>query len=176
MLITIASYYHKFPYTHAVTFPCPSLPSMATLQPTLLPADPTDINGLTIGIVVAVIAVIASAVTITVVVIVAILLKKCHWKYTTVAVPTTANQAYSLNIQGMEEGIYNYPEVDVGNTIEAKQNKASRSNTDINTERNQSYGTNVDMIITEGNQAYGTNVDMISTEENQAYATNVTMY
>ena len=161
-------------YTHAVTFPCPSLPSMATTQP-IPPPDASDI-GLTIGIVVTVIVVIALAVTVMVVVIVTILLKKCHGKNTTVAVPTTANQAYSQNTQGMEEGIYNYPEVDVDNTIEAKQNKASRSNTDIITERNQSYGTNLDNIITEGNQAYGTNVDMIVTEGNQAYAASITMY
>ena len=45
------------------------------------------------------------------------------------------------------------------------------ANTNIITEGNQAYGTNIDMIITEGNQVYATS---IITEVNQAYVTNIT--
>ena len=131
----------------------PTTSEIATDLPILRP-KPTDI-GLIVGIVVIVIVVIAAAVT--VVVIIAVLLKKHHGKMTTVAVPTTANQAYGLNTHLNKEveeiNIYNYPEVDLDNiTIETKQNDA--------------YGTNTDNIITEGNQVYATN---ITTEKNAAY-------
>ena len=213
----------------AVTFPCPSSPSMATIQPTphdqplnsttdseealpitnqqtlepvdpsnrsttdpegtvteltvpttsevatdprpiLRPSESTDI-GLIIGIV-AIIIIVVILSMITVVVIIAALFKKCHGKFTITAVPTTANQAY-----GLEETIYNdlSPEVDMDNTIEAKQNEAYVTNTDVTVEENQAYGANIDGIIMEGNKAYATcaNIDMIATEGNQAYAMNI---
>ena len=112
------------------------------------------------GTVIVVIVVII-IVSLTVVVIIAILLKK-HGKTMkgvtnkNVAVPTTANQAYGFthhdDRERVEENIYNYPEVDLADSIEAKQNEA--------------YATNID-IFTEGNQAYyATN---ITTEKNVAY-------
>ena len=133
----------------------------ATDQPILSSSESTDV-GLITGVVVIVIVVIATAVTM-VILIVAVLFKKRHGKKTTVAIHTTANQAYGLdthhNKELEESNIYNYPEVDHDNiTIETKQNDA------------YNYATNTD-IITEGNQAYATS---IITEENQAYATNIT--
>ena len=83
-------------------------------------SESTDI-GLIIGIVVIIVIVTVSVVTM--LVIVTILLKKCHSKSTTTAVPTAANQAYGLNThKGVEESIYKFPgpEVDADNTIEAK--------------------------------------------------------
>ena len=119
---------------------------------------------------------------VTVIVIIAVLFKRHFGKFTTVAVPTTANQAYGLSThhnEGVGEIIYNdlSPEVDMDNTIEAKQNEAYVTNTDVIIQENQAYGTNIDGIITEGNKAYVTcaNVDMIATEGNQAYATNIIM-
>ena len=119
--------------------------------PILGPSESTDI-GLIIGIVMVVIVVIVSVIT--VVVISAVLLKKHSEKMTTVAVPTTTNQAYGLTHHSeirVEESIYDHPEVDLDNTIEAKQNEAYVTNTDIITEGNQAYAMNV---ITEKNTAY----------------------
>ena len=118
-----------------------------------------------------IVIVVITSVLVTVVVICAVLLKKHGGKMTTIAVFTTANQTYGLNThqlqdKGVEEGIYNYPEVDLDNTNEAKQNEAYVTNTDITTERNQAYGTSNDMTITEGNQAYAMN---IITEKNAVY-------
>ena len=108
-----------------------------------------------------VIVIVVIAAVVTVVVIIAALIKKCHGKFTITAVPTTANQAYGLNIyhnEGVEETIYNDlgPKVDVDNPIEAKENEA--------------YVTNTDVIL-EGNQAYATNV---TTEQNIAYKPVIT--
>ena len=125
-----------------------------------------------IGIAISVIVVIIVALT--VVAIIAVLLKK-HGKITnvftvkSVAIPTTANQAYGLthhdDRERVEEDIYNYPEVDLGDTIEAKQNEAYATTIDIITKGNEAYGTSSD-IFTEGNQAYAVN---ITTEKNAAY-------
>ena len=146
-------------------------------RPILRLHESTDI-GLIIGIVVIVIVVIA--VVVSVVAIMAVLFKRRFGKFTTVTVPTTANQAYGLSIhhnEGVGEIIYNdlSPKTDVDNTIKAKQNDAYATNTHVNAEENQAYGTNIDGIITEGNKAYVTcaNVDMIATEGNRAYATNI---
>jgi hypothetical protein len=203
--------------TLVVTFPCPSLPSVAITQPTPPPRNDEDADqtqtvpappeqetlpdnigsstpnnniimtdeavtittdnfitltppfpSLIVGVVVpGVVAVILVAV----VVVIAILLKKRHEKFTTIAVPTAANQAYGLNThKGVEESIYTYPgpEMDVDNTIEAKQNMAYVTNTDVIIEANEAYATN---IVLEGNEAYATS---IITEGNQAYATGIT--
>ena len=120
-----------------------------------------------------IIIVVVSVLVITVVVVIAILLmiKKHHVKFTTIAIPTAANQAYGFNTRkGVEESIYNFsgPEVDTDNTIEAKQNVAYVTNTDVVVEMNEAYATN---IITEGNEVYAT---CIITEGNQAYSTNIT--
>ena len=67
--------------------------------------------------------VIITVPVVTVVVVIAILLKKRDGKSTTIAVPTSANQAYGLNAhKGVEESIYKFPgpEVDADNTIETK--------------------------------------------------------
>ena len=118
---------------------------------------------------------------VTVIVIIAVLFKRRFGKFTTVAVPTTANQAYGLSThhnEGVGEIIYNdlSPKVDMDNTIEAKQNEAYVANTDVIVQENQAYGTNIDGIITEGNKTYYVtcaNDDMIATEGNQAYAMNI---
>ena len=155
----------------------PTTSETVTDLPILSPSKQIDI-GSTIGIAIAIIVVII--LTITVVVIIAVLLKK-HGKTTkgvtvkNVAVPTTANQAYGLthhDRERVEESIYNYPEVDLGDSIEAKQNEAYATTTNIVSEGNEAYATNSD-IFTEGNQAYATNIDIL-TEGNQAYATNIT--
>ena len=64
------------------------------------------------------------------------------WKFTTVATPTTANQAYGVNthhIKEVEKTIYNCqsPEVKVGNAIEAKQNEDFVTMTNTTVDRNQ---------------------------------------
>ena len=154
--------------------------------------------GLIVGIVVIVVCIIVtlSGITVTVLFIVAFLLKKRHAKFTTTAVTTAANQAHGLNThEGVEESIYDYPgpEINADNTIEAKQNVAYVTNTDvivevneayatrIVTEGNEAYATNIitvgneayaGSIITEGNQAYAT-ISNITTEENQAYSTSI---
>ena len=137
----------------------PTTSETATDLPAILrPNEPTDI-GLIIGSATAGIVVMILAVT--VVIVVVVLLKK-HEKTkkeeysvkNVAAVPTTTNQAYGLthhSKSGVEEDIYNYPEVDVTN-IEAKQNEAYVTHTDIFTEGNQAYATN---IATEINSAYG---------------------
>ena len=127
-----------------------SVSEIATDLPILGPSEPTDI-GLIIGIVMVVIVVIA-LVTAVMVIIIAVLVKKRSEKMTTVAVPTTTNQAYGLTHHSeirVEESIYDHPEVDLDNTIEAKQNEAYVTNTDIITA--EAYATN---IITEKNTAY----------------------
>ena len=155
----------------------PTTSETSTDLPILSPSKQIDIRS-TIGIAVAVIVVII--LTITVVVIIVVLFKK-HGKTTkgvsvkNVAVPTTANQAYGLthhDRERVEESIYNYPEVDLGDSIEAKQNEVYATTTDIITEGNEAYATNSN-IFTEGNQAYATNIDIL-TEGNQAYVTNIT--
>ena len=119
---------------------------------TNLPILKSDI-GLIIGIMVIIIVVTASVVT--VVIIIAVLIKKCHRKITTVAVPTTANQAHGLtnthHNKRVNESIYNYPEVGLDNTIEAKQNEAYVVHSGIIIEGNQAYATNV---ITKKNASY----------------------
>ena len=141
----------------------PTTSETATDLPAILrPSEPTDI-GLTIGPATA--GVVVVMLTLTVVIIIAVLLKK-HRKtkkkegysvknhLNVAAVPTTTNQAYGLthhSKSGVEENIYNFPEVNV-DTIEAKQNEAYVTYTDIITEGNQAYGTN---IATEINSAYG---------------------
>ena len=99
-------------------------------RPILRPREPTDI-GLIIGIVIIIIVVITAVVT--VIVIIAVLFKRRFGKFTTVAVPTTANQAYGLSThhnKGVGEIIYNdlSLEVDMDNTIEAKQNEVCNHN------------------------------------------------
>ena len=138
-------------------------------------SESTNIS-LIIGIVV--ISVIVTVPVVTVVIIIAIMLKKRHGKSTAIAVPTAANQAYGLNThKGVEESIYKFPgpEVDVDNTIEAKQNVAYVMNTDVTVEVNEAYAKSIVMegneayaisIVTEGNQAYATS---IATEKNAAY-------
>ena len=132
---------------------------MATTQPTPQPPN----IGLIIGSAAAGVAVIISILTI--VIIVAILLKKrvkTNKKdpvKNVAAVPITTNEAYGLTSHdhsqsGVEESIYNSPEVDV-HTIEAKQNEAYVTHTNISTEENQAYGTNDNIITTEINSAYG---------------------
>ena len=108
-----------------------------------------------------VIVIVVIAAVVTVVVIIAVLFKKCHGKLSITAVPTTSNQAYGLNTHHnneVEEIIYDdlSPEVDVDSTIEAKQNEAYVTNTDIIVEENETYGTSIDGITTVGNQAYAT--------------------
>jgi hypothetical protein len=98
---------------------------------------PPDI-GLIIGIVVIIVIVTVSVVT--VMAVIAILLKKRHGKFTTIAVPTAANQAYGLNThKGVEESIYTYPgpEMGVDNTTEVKQNVAYVTMTDVIVEVNE---------------------------------------
>ena len=149
---------------YAVTFLCPSQTLIATTHPTPPPSSPTTeseqpilspsestdvgliiiIGSVTVGIVVIILTLII------VVIAVAVLLKKHETteEYSVNnagAVPMTTNEAYGLTRHGdgkseVEENIYNYPEVNVA-TIEAKQNEA--------------YGTHTDIITTEGNQAYG---------------------
>ena len=141
----------------------PTTSETATDLPILNPSEPIDI-GLTIGVAVSVIIVVL-LLTLTVVII-AVLFKK-HGKtmkgvtVKNVTVPTTVNEAYGLthHYQRVEESIYNYPEVDLGDTIEAKQNEAYAATIDIITEGNQAYATNgaID-IFTEGNQAYAMNI------------------
>ena len=135
------------------------LPSILSSQ-----SGSTDI-GLIIGSAAAGIAVIIISI-LTVVIFVTILLKK-HGKTNrkeeypiknAAAVPTTTNEGYGLTSHdhsqsGVEENIYNFPEVDVL-TIEAKQNEAYVTHTNISTEGNQAYGTN-NIIMTEKNSAYG---------------------
>ena len=155
------------------------LPSILSSQTQSGPPN----TGLIIGIVI--IIVIVSVLVITVVVVIAILLmiKKRHVKFTAIAIPTAANQAYGQNThKGVEESIrfYNFsgPEVAADNIIEAKQNVAYVTNTEFIVEVNEAYATRIAIkgneayatnITTEGNQEYATN---ITTEENQAYATN----
>jgi hypothetical protein len=129
-------------------------------------SEPPDI-GLIIGSAAAGVVVTVLILTLTIVIFVAILLKK-HSKAkklggypdnNVAGVSTTTNQAYGLTCHdhsqsGVEENIYNFPEVDV-DTIEAKQNEAYVTHTNITTEGNQAYGTN-DIITTETNSAYGT--------------------
>ena len=56
------------------------------------------------------------------------------------AVPITDNQAYGLTYHDhSKENIYDSPEVDL-DTIEAKQNEAYATNTNITMEGNQAYG------------------------------------
>ena len=136
----------------------PTTSETATDQPAILrPSEPSLIVGSATAVIVVIILTI-----LTVVIVVAVLLKK-HEKTkkkegysvkNVAAVPTTTNQAYGLthhSESGVEESIYNYPEVDL-DTIEAKQNEAYVKNTDIVTEGNQAYATN---IATEINSAYG---------------------
>ena len=140
-------------------------------RPVLRPSESTDI-GLIIGIVVIVIVVITAVVT--VVVIIAVLFKKHYGKLTTVAIPTTINQAYGLNTHDkkvVEETIYNCLSPKVDDTIETKQNEAYVTNTNVIVEENEAYDTSIDGITTEGNQAYATH---IITKGNQAYATSIT--
>ena len=131
-----------------------------------------------IGLIIGMVVIVIVSMSVVMVIIIAIPLKKCHIKSTATAVPTAANQAYGLNThQGVEESIYNIPDpkVDINDTIEAKQNVAYVTNTDlivevndatrIATEGNEAYATN---IITEGNQAYATCIT-IATEKNAAY-------
>ena len=122
----------------------------------LILSESTNI-GLIVGIVVIVTVVII--VTLTVLIIVTVLLNKFRkakkgYSVKNVAVPTTTNEAYGLahHSDGVEESIYNYPEVNL-DTIEAKQNVAYMSNTESD-------------VITEGNQAYATS---IAFEKNMAY-------
>ena len=171
---------------------------MATTQPTPQPPNPTTDSeeilsiqssqsgstniGLIIGVVINIVMV--SVLVIIVVVVIVILLKKRHGKFTTTAVSTAANQAYGLNThKGVEESIYKFSgsEVDADNTIEAKQNVAYVTNTDVVVEVNEAYYAT--RIATEGNEAYATNIirvgneayaTSIVTEGNQAYATNIT--
>ena len=126
-------------------------------------SEPPNI-GLIIGSAAAGLVVIISILT--VVIFVAVLLKK-HGKtnkkeeypiMNAAALPTTANEAYGLTCHdhsqsGVEENIYNFPEIDVL-TIEPKQNEAYVTHTNIPTEGNQAYGTN-NIITTEKNSAYG---------------------
>ena len=108
----------------------------------------TDI-GLIIGSAVAGIVVIIISI-LTIVIIVAVLLKK-HGKTNKDPVKSVAavpNEAYGLTSHdhsqsGVEENIYNFPEVDV-HTIEAKRNEAYVTHTNISMEGNQAYGTNND--------------------------------
>ena len=131
-----------------------------------LPILSSQSGSTNIGLIVGIVVIIIVTVSITVLVIVSFLLKKRHVKFTTTPVPTAANQAYGLNThKGVEESIYNIPdpEVDIDNTIEAKQNVAYVTNTDVIVEVNEAYATR---IATEGNQAYATS---ITTEKNAAY-------
>ena len=126
---------------------------------TIYVVEPTDV-GLIVGIVVIVTVVIT--VTLTVLIIVAVLLNKFGkakkgYSVKNVDVPTTTNEAYGLahHSDGVEESVYNYPEVNL-DTIEAKQNVAYMSNieSDVIAEGNinQAYATN---IAFEKNVAYG---------------------
>ena len=136
----------------------PTTSETVTDLPILSPSSGQSDIGLTIGVAISVIVAVL-LLTLTVVIIIAVLFKK-HGKTMkgvtdkNVTVPTTTNQAYGLthhDRERVEENIYNYPEVDLGDAIEAKQNEAYATTTDIITEGNQAYATN---ITTEKNEAY----------------------
>ena len=158
----------------ATTQPTPQPPNPTTDNEETPPTtnqrtqEPVDLSEgatsteLIIGSAAAGVAVLTSILTI--VIIVALLLKK-HVKTNkkeeypvknVAAVPTATNEAYGLmshdhSQSGVEESIYNF---DV-HTIEAKQNEAYVTHTNISTEENQAYGTNDNIITTEINSAYG---------------------
>ena len=152
-----------------------------TSETIILRTSGDDISAAEIAATVLVVIVVIIIVSLTVVVIIAVLLKK-HGKTTkgvtnkNVAVPTTTNQAYGFthhdDCERVEENIYNYPEVDLGDSIEAKQNEAYATTTDIITEGNVVYAMNSD-IFTEGqgDQAYAN----IATEKNAAYKSVTTV-
>ena len=122
-----------------------------------------------IGLITGIVVIVIVTMSVVMVIIIAIPLKKYHEKSTAITIPTAANQAYGLNThKGVEESIYNIPdpEVDIDNTIEAKQNVAYATNTDLIAEVNEAYYY-ATRIATEGNEAYATN---ITTEGNQAYS------
>ena len=71
----------------------------------------------------------------------------------------SSNEAYGVahHVEEVEEIVYNYPQMNFDSTIEAKQNEAYVTHTELNisTEENQAYGTNNNIIMTEINSAYG---------------------
>ena len=135
----------------------PATSETATDLLILGPSESTDINiGLIVGTAAA--GIVGIILTLAVVIFIAVLLKKHVQKaktkkkegysvQNTAAVPTMTNQAYVLTHHdrgksGVEENIYNLPEVADPDTIEAKQNEAyvTCTHTNVTTEGNQAYG------------------------------------
>ena len=104
-----------------------------------------------------------------VVINIVVLVKKHGRKVSTPAVSIPAHDFHQTS-ERVEESM------DLeSNTITPEQNKAYVTHTDITTEGNQAYGTNIDGIVTERNQAYTCIANNVITgSESQSSAINST--